>query len=134
MPYQDSANKNGIRHTGEYGNTVTYHDTVTLAAAAIADRSRLMKVSAGTKITDAKLIVAALGADTTISLGLEPCDGTATSDAALIAATSTVAAGVIRQTTAPVTVTRDSYVVAVVGGAEATGLIDAVVTGEYMGH
>ena len=47
------------------------HGYITLASAASGDKVRLNKVYAGTKIYDIKLVNAALGASTTVSLGYE---------------------------------------------------------------
>jgi hypothetical protein len=108
--------------------------TITLASAAIADKARLVKLYAGTKIYDVKLVNAALGASTTVSLGFEYVDGTAGGGAAvLLAATSTASATATRGVGVPVTLAYDAYITATVGGAAATGQIDAVVTYEFKG-
>ena len=111
------------------------HGQATLAAAAIGDKVRLNKLFAGTKIYSVKLVNAALGASTTVSVGFEYVDGQAGGGAAaLIAATSTASAAVTREgATAPVTLAYDAYVTATVGGAAATGQIDTVVTYEFKG-
>ena len=111
------------------------HGQPTLAAAAIGDQVRLNKLFAGTKIYGVKLVNAALGASTTVSVGFEYVDGQAGGGAAaLIAATSTASAAVTREgATAPVMLAYDAYVTATVGGAAATGQIDTVVTYEFKG-
>lgn len=111
------------------------HGQATLAAAAIGDKVRLNKLFAGTKIYGVKLVNAALGASTTVSVGFEYVDGQSGGGAAaLIAATSTASAAVTREgATAPVTLAYDAYVTATVGGAAATGQIDTVVTYEFKG-
>lgn len=110
------------------------HGTVTLAAAAIADKVRLVKLFAGTKIHDARMINAALGASTTVSVGIEYCNGeSAAVPAAILAATSTASAASTRMANAPVTLAYDAYVTATVGGAAATGLLDVVVAYEFKG-
>lgn len=111
------------------------HGQATLASAAIGDKVRLNKLFAGTKIYGVKLVNAALGASTTVSVGFEYVDGQAGGGAAaLIAATSTASAAVTREgATAPVTLAYDAYVTATVGGAAATGQIDTVVTYEFKG-
>lgn len=110
------------------------HGFTTLAAAAIADKVRLIKLYAGTKVHDSALINAALGASTTIKLGFEYVNGEAGgNDAAFLAATSTASAGKQRSLAAPVTLAYDAYVIATIGGAPATGQIDAVLTFEFKG-
>ena len=110
------------------------HGQATLAAAAIGDKVRLNKLFAGTKIYGVKLVNAALGASTTVSVGFEYVDGQAGGGAAaLIAATSTASAATREGATAPITLAYDAYVTATVGGAAATGQIDTVVTYEFKG-
>jgi hypothetical protein len=113
------------------------HGSYVLAAAQPGDKVRLRTLYAGSFITEAKLINnAALGAGSTVSLGFEYLDGSDTTadDAALIPATSTAAAGVTRMPGVPIKLTKDAYLVAVIGGAAATGQIDAVVGYEFQGQ
>lgn len=111
------------------------HGYATLAATPVADKVRLLKLFAGTKIHDVKLVNAALGASTTVSLGFEYVDGQAGGSAtALLPATSTAsAAGTRSGAIAPVTLEHDAFVTATIGGAAATGKIDAVITYEFKG-
>ena len=111
------------------------HGYITLAAAAIADKVRLNKVYAGTKIYDIKLVNAALGASTTVSLGYEYVNGEAGGSAtALLAATATSSAAVTREgATAPIVLAYDAYITATIGGGAATGQIDVVTTYEFKG-
>jgi hypothetical protein len=107
------------------------HGYITLAAAQIGDKVRLNKLYAGTKIYSAKFINAALGASSTIALGYEYVDGSGSG--ALIAATSTAAAGSSLSAVAPITLTGDAYVTATVAGAAVTGQFDSVLTFEHRG-
>lgn len=111
------------------------HGYMTLAAAGVGDKIRLNKLYQGTKIYDVKMINAALGASTTVSLGFEYVNGEAGGSAtALLPATSTAAAAGTRQgAIAPITLAYDAYIIATVGGAAATGQLDAVVTYEFKG-
>jgi hypothetical protein len=110
------------------------HGKATLAAAAIADKVRLVKLYAGTKVHDVRLINAALGASTTVSLGFEYVNGEAGGSAtALLAATSTVSAASTRMAAAPVTLDYDAYIIATIGGGAATGLVDVDVLFEFKG-
>jgi len=109
------------------------HGYITLASAQIGDKVRLNKVYAGTKIYDVKMVNAALGASSTVSIGWEYVDGTSGGGAAaLIPATSTSSAAGTRETTvAPVTLAGDAYITATIGGAAATGQLDVVTTYEF---
>lgn len=111
------------------------HGYATLAAAAVADKVRLVKLYAGTKIHDIRMTNAALGASTTVSLGYEYVNGeSGGSAAALLAATSTASAATTRQgATAPVTLAYDAYITATIGGAAATGALDVQTTFEFKG-
>jgi len=110
------------------------HGSANLAAAQVGDKVRLNKLFAGTKVYAAKLINAALGANTTVKLGFEYANGEAGgNDAAFLAATATNAAGRTDAAVAPVTLAYDAYVIATVGGAAATGQIDSVLTFEFKG-
>lgn len=122
-----------IMYTGDCPMAVA-HGYHTLAAAQINDVVRLVKLSAGTKVVDAKLINAALGASTTVSLGYEYVNGEAAADrTAFLGDTSTAAAAVTRSAAAPVTLQYDAYLTATVKGGAATGKIDAVLTYEFRG-
>ncbi|MBB3010631.1 hypothetical protein [Cupriavidus alkaliphilus] len=109
------------------------HGAVVLAAAAIADKVRLVLVSAGTKVDDVKAIYAALGAGTTISVGYEYADGSGADATAFINAQATAAAGSVRSAVKPVTLTKDAYITATVGGGVATGALDVVALYEPRG-
>ena len=112
------------------------HGVYTFAATPAADVVRLVKLYAGTKIHDIKLVNAALGASTTISLGFSYVNGEAGGGAtALLAATSTVSAAATRMgAISPVTLEYDAFITATVGGGAATGKIDVIVTFEFKGE
>lgn len=109
------------------------HGAVMLAAAQIADKVRLVQLSAGAKILDARMINAALGASTTVSLGYEYVDGSGSDPAAFLAATSTVAAASTQMSVKPLFLPKDAYITATIGGGAASGALDAVVTFEPKG-
>lgn len=109
------------------------HGAVTLAAAQIADKVRLIQVSAGTKIVDLRMINAALGASTTVSIGYEYVDGSGSDADDLLAATGTAAAASTRMSVKPVTLTKDAYITITVGGAAASGAVDVVALYEPRG-
>lgn len=133
MATLNASTLNDVQYSGDCP-LANAQGSYTLAAAAIADKVRLVKLYAGTKIYNTKMVNAALGASTTVSLGFEYVDGQAGGGAAvLLAATSTASAASTNGATAPVTLAYDAYVTATIGGAAATGLIDAVVTYEFKG-
>lgn len=110
------------------------HGSHVFAAASVGDKVRLLKLFAGTKIYGAKMINAALGASSTVSLGYEYVDGQAGGGAAaLIAATSTAAAAKTDTASAPIILAYDAYITATVGGAAATGQFDTVINYEHQG-
>jgi hypothetical protein len=110
------------------------HGAVTLAAANIADKVRLVKLYAGTKIHGARMINAALGASSTVSIGFEYADGQAGGGAAaIIPATSTAAAANTPTVVAPFLLLYDAYVTATVGGAAVTGQLDVAISFEFRG-
>ena len=87
------------------------HGYTLLAAAAIADKVRLVKLYAGTKVHAIKLVNAALGAGTTVALGYEYVNGESGGAAnALLAAASTVAAAATHGAGAPVVLAYDAYI------------------------
>lgn len=111
------------------------HGYVTLAAAAIADKVRLNKVYAGTKVYDARMVADDLGTSVTLKLGFEYVNGEAGGDdAAFIAATDVAsAASSTRMAKKPVTLAYDAYIIATVAGGAATGALDTMVTYEFKG-
>lgn len=122
-----------VQYSGDDG-AVHAHGQMTLAAAQVGDKVRLVKLFAGTKLFGAKIINAALGAGTTVSLGYELVDGTAGGGAAaLIAATSTAAAARTESNSAPLLVLADFYITATIGGGPASGQLDAVILFEHRG-
>ena len=112
------------------------HGYIALAAAQIADKVRLVKLYAGTKIYSAKMVNAALGAGSTVSIGFEYVDGQAGGAVdSFIAATSTAAAAVTREgAIQPFVLMYDAYVTATIAGAAATGQLDAILTYEFKGQ
>jgi hypothetical protein len=97
-------------------------------------KRRLVKLFAGTKLFGAKIINAALGAGSTVSLGYELVDGTAGgAAAALIAATSTAAAARTESNSALLLVLAVFYITATIGGGPASGQLDAVILFEHRG-
>ena len=111
------------------------HGYITLASAQIGDKVRLNKLYAGTKVYDVKMVNAALGASSTVSLGFEYANGESggTATAFLAATSTTSAAGTRESTVAPLVLAYDAYIIATVGGAAATGQLDTVVTYEFKG-
>lgn len=124
-----------ILRTGSWGNANKHHAAKTLAAAQIADELVLCEVPAGTKLHDLRAVIAALGATTTMSFGWRYKGGEAGGGAAALeAAAPTASASNVRGTFVPVTFVYDAYITATVGGAAATGQVDAVLDYEYKGN
>jgi len=110
------------------------HGYITLAAVPAADKVRLVRLYAGTKIHGGRMINAALGASTTVSLGFEYVDGQAGGSAtALIPATSTSSAASTNLQVAPVVLVNDAFIIATVGGATATGALNVTLAYEFQG-
>ena len=113
------------------------HGKHTLAAAAIGDKVRLVRLYAGTKVYAGSLIAAALGAGSTLSLGFEATDGSALANGvganSLLNAQATAAAGKFNSANAPFVLDKDAYLIATVGGAVASGQIDTVISYEHRG-
>jgi hypothetical protein len=123
-----------IQSSGEYGNAFFAHGTYTAAAAAINDNVYLVRLYAGTKIYNVRLINAALGASTTVDIGFKHVDGQAgDSPTAFLTAQATSTAGANQSSTAPITLAFDAYIVATFKGGVATGQIDAIVQYEFVG-
>jgi hypothetical protein len=103
------------------------HGEFTFAATPANDVIRLARLYAGTKIVDLKLINAALGASTQVSLGFQYVNGEAGGGAAaLLAATATSTAGTTRAPGTPVTLAFDAFLTATLTGGSATGKIDVL--------
>ena len=122
-----------VQPSGDRG-AVHAHGYQTLAAAAIADKVRLVKLYAGTKVFTTTMINAALGASTTVSVGFEYVDGQAGGTAtAFIPATSTAAIAKTESIVKPIVLEYDAYVIATIGGAAATGELNVTVLYEHKG-
>lgn len=103
------------------------HGSINFAAHPIATRVRLFKLPVGSKILDFRAMFAALGAGSTIALGIEGVDSGTTFASVLLTATSTASAGNARMgNTAPIVLEEDSYIIATVGGGAVTGQFDLV--------
>lgn len=129
----NAASLKDVQPSGDRG-AMHAHGYVTLAAAAVNDKVRLVKVFAGTKIFQTTLINAALGASTTVSVGFEYVDGQAGGSAtALIPATATNAIAKTESIVKPIVLDYDAYITATIGGAAATGQVDVTVLFEHRG-
>lgn len=106
---------------------------------AIADVLRMVRLPAGTEIHDGYIVVGAATTNLTVSVGIEPADGSTAAPAVLITA------GTAAATTPPVrfnnvalpyTLTRDSFVTITTAGAAilAATEVKLVVEYEYLGN
>jgi hypothetical protein len=110
------------------------HGKVTLAAAQVADKVRLVKLYAGTKVYSLDYVYGDLGTSTTLDLGFEYVNGEAGGSATAFATaldTDPGAAGTALFV--PVTLAYDAYIIATVGGAASTGALDVVAHFEFKG-
>lgn len=122
-----------VRHQGTFGNKSVAYEKIAAKQPALADVLRYMKLPRGTLITDVREIHgAAGGAATTISYGVQPTDGSAGDNSALLAAVACTAAGTNRMTKSPYTLTKESYVVGVIGGNAAAATVDWEVIVDYV--
>lgn len=115
--------------TGEDGNLWAVHYQYNAAAAAIGDVILLGQIPVGAKVVDVNMRNAALGADSTVSLGyraMNPNSALSAAPAAYLPATSTAAAATTRGSFAPIKQTEDLYLIATVADGAITGLIDVV--------
>lgn len=117
---------------GTFGDANAAHLSVTLAAAASGTVVELGVFQPGCLVVDAKMIAAALGADTTLSLGYTPAGGSAV-PAGLLAAAASSSAGTRRSDAAPIEFTEKTVVTLTVGGATATGQVDVVLYNVFKG-
>lgn len=117
---------------GTWGNVSKQWRTFTLAAAPIADFVKVALIPAGSVVHDARFVNAALGASTTIKWGYKE-DGGTTDDAYFLGATASSSAGNNRTAAAPKRFLKDTWIIATVGGAAATGVIEADVDYVYEG-
>lgn len=122
-----------VQPSGDRG-AMHAHGAITLAAAQIADKVRLVKLYAGSKVFTTTMINAALGASSTVSVGFEYVNGEAGGSAtAFVPATSTVSIAKTESIVKPVVLDYDAYVIATVGGGAATGALDVTVLFEHKG-
>jgi len=138
MAERQAQNYRTIQHSGEYGNCRMAVLEDTLAADGIADVIQLGQIAGSSRIVDVILYNAALGASTTLDVGyryLTTADGT-DDENGFIAAQDTSSA--VRTSMAgDVDTIADGdgvEIVAVVGGAAATGKITVVVLYDWVGQ
>ena len=113
------------------GKLAVYADTVTLASAAVNDVVMMGIIPAGVVIYPfGKVANAALGASTTIKVGLFDKDGIAIDDDALLAAKASSSAGITNLDAVAgraYKTTQETHVGVTIGGATATGQVDTYV-------
>lgn len=139
MPNYDSVDLNSkALHGNVYGNAVSYSGNAVLGVAPVtADKIRVCKVPAGTKVTDVILTNTDLGTTVPATLQFEPDDGSA---ATVWTAVDSIALGTANPNgllvaPVPVIITKDSKLVLLCGtvSAGAAGSVSAVVNGELVG-
>jgi len=140
MPYQDAPElRKQIPHAGEYGNTSTIVQSITLAAAAIGDVLRIAKIPSNSRLLDLEVINTASTALTTMTFGYENADGTGAVPAHFTAAKAISAASRIRADSvnaAPLTGSQDVFITGTLAGANiaVATTITVRVTYEHVGR
>ena len=125
--------------SGQYGNSSVAFGTYNPAAPAVNDTVVLLKLYAGTKISNIELLTGANGAGTTLDLGFLNVDGSAGGNTTqFFAAQAASAASRTRSLARPLYLVKDVYIVAtfkgaVGGAASATNFIDVIVDFEFRG-
>lgn len=112
------------------------HGQVELASAQIADKVRLVKLFAGSKVYDMHVVFDDLGGTgAVLDVGFEYVNGESGGAANTFFNDIDVAtaAGDTRGKFAPVTLDYDAYITATVAGAAQTGTLDVMVTYEFKG-
>jgi len=126
----------GNSFAAEMGNAWT-EDLSIAKAASNADKLYLGIIPAGVRVSSVRLINAAAGASTTLSVGYEPIDGgvPVAAPTAWFNAQAISSAGAPFSTVAPITFERPVKIVATVGGANLSGspLLTVVFNGEMVG-
>ena len=126
----------GNLFAAEKGNAWT-EDLSIAKAASNTDKLYFGFIPAGVRVTGVKLVAAASGASTTLSLGYEPADGTTPSAAltAWLSAQAISTAVAFNSIAQPITFDKPVKVVGTVGGANLSGapLLTVVFTGEMVG-
>lgn len=122
-----------VQPSGDRG-AMHAHGVVTLAAAQIADKVRLVKLFAGSKVYATTMINAPLGASTTVGVGFEYVNGEAGGSAvSFIPQTATSSAAKTESVVNPVILEYDAYVTATIAGGAATGELNVMVLFEHRG-
>lgn len=110
------------------------HGQVELAAAAVDDKVRLVKLYAGTKIYRVDTAFDDLGTSTTLDIGFEYVNGESGGSATAFATgIDTDPAGTSSHVFFPVTLAYDAYIIATIKGAASTGTLDVMTTFEFKG-
>lgn len=120
---------------GTFGDANSAHAYADLSAAAINDVVDLVRIPAGSRIDDVKLVHGAMGATTQLQVGYryeDSANGAAVPNHFLAAAASS-SAGTRRSDKAPIEFDAPVVLTVTVTGAAATGRIDAVIGYVYRG-
>lgn len=112
------------------------HGQVELASAQVGDKVRLVKLYAGTKVHDMRVVFDDLGGTgAVLDVGFEYVNGESggSANAFFNDIDVATAAGAVRGAFAPVTLAYDAYIIATIGGAAQTGTLDVVTQYEFKG-
>jgi len=127
-----------IPHAGEYGNKSTVTESITIAAATVADVLRIAKIPANSRLLDLDVVNTASTAATTMTFGFENADGSGAVPAHFTAAKAISTASRIRAdaVNAPVLLgSQDGYITGTLAGANiaTSTTITVTATFEYIG-
>lgn len=126
---------NNVQYSGDCP-LANAHGQVELSSAQIGDKVRLVKLYAGTKVHDMRVVFDDLGgAGAILDIGFEYVNGEAgtTANAFFNDIDVATAAGSARGAFAPVTLEYDAFITATIAGAAQTGTLDVITTFEFKG-
>lgn len=116
---------------GTFGDANQHHLYIDLAAAAANDVVLLGKVRPGCRIDDMKAVSEALGASTGFKIGYKNASGT--DDDYFMTVADSSGAATTRSNVKPIVFDEDTEITLTVTGAAATGQVDLVAFGVFLG-
>ncbi len=120
-----------LTHTGVSGDLNRAWFPIPINAAAVADVVFIGKIPAGSIVSGLRIDFDALGGGTTLDVGYQNDDATATDF--FFSAEATASVGQAEVKTRPIMFEKDTYLIATVGGGEITGVVDVTLDYVYRG-
>lgn len=118
---------------GTFGDSCSAHLFVDLAAAPVDTEVLLGKFRPGYRVDDMKVVNEALGASTGLKIGFKPKGGGAADDDYFATIAGTSSAKTTRSNAAPKAFEVETEVTLTVTGGAATGRVDIVMSGVFVG-